>query len=128
VTKRDHRPGNGQQPAGAGGNAGDQRTILDGSTSLGLVSMPPAPSRAHCPASARLKNGPGTFTCRWLNKMQRIEVNQGTLKLDSDYTFMGNGMFQAKVGGEGSYGQFPRERARALDGTNEDRCAETAPT
>jgi len=64
-----------------------------------------------------VKNGPGTFTLSMLNKMQRIEVNQGTLKLDSDYTFMGNGMFQAKVGGDGSYGQFYVNGRAGLDGT-----------
>ncbi len=92
-------------------------TILDGSSSLGLVFNAAGSFAGALPGVSAVKNGPGTFTLSMLNKMQRIEVNQGTLKLDSDYRFMGNGMFQAKVGGDGSYGQFYVTGRAELDGT-----------
>ncbi len=92
-------------------------TILDGTSSLGLVFNAAGSFAGALPGVSAVKNGSGTFTLSMLNKMQRIEVNQGTLKLDSDYTFMGNGMFQAKVGGDGTYGQFYVNGRTALDGT-----------
>ena len=92
-------------------------TILDGSGSLGLVFDTAGSFAGSLPGVSATKNGPGTFTLSMLNKMRRIEVNQGTLKLDSDYTFMSNGMFQAKVNGDGSYGQFYVNGRAALDGT-----------
>jgi outer membrane autotransporter protein len=90
--------------------------ILDGFGSLGLVFNAGSFDGA-LPGVSAVKNGPGTFTLSMLNRMQRIEVNQGTLKLNKDYTFMSNGMFQAKVNGDGSYGQFYVNGRAALDGT-----------
>jgi hypothetical protein len=92
-------------------------TILDGSSSLALVFNAAGSFAGGLPGVSAVKNGPGTFTLSMLSKMQRIEVNQGTLKLESDYAFMGNGMFQAKVGGDGSYGQFYVNGRAGLDGT-----------
>jgi outer membrane autotransporter protein len=92
-------------------------TITDGSGSLGLVFSGSGALSSTLPALSATKNGPGTFTLSTLTRMQRIEVNQGTLKLDNDYSFMGNGTFQATVGGDGSYGQFYVNGRAALDGT-----------
>jgi len=92
-------------------------SIIDGSSSLGLVFSAAGSFAGALPGLSATKNGPGTFALSMLNKMQRIEVNQGTLKLDNDYTFMSGGAFQAKVGGDGSYGQFYVNGRAALDGT-----------
>src|SRR5262249_24144222 len=73
--------------------------ISDGSSSVGRVCNPAGSFSGALPAMSATKNGPGTFTLSSLPKMQSIEVNQGTLKVDSDYAFMGNGTFQARVGG-----------------------------
>jgi outer membrane autotransporter protein len=92
-------------------------TVLDGSSGLALVFNAAGSFGGALPGVSATKNGPGTFTLPTLNRMQRIEVNQGTLKIDSDYAFLGEGTFQAKVNGNGSYGQFTVNGKAALDGT-----------
>src|SRR5258705_7273898 len=92
-------------------------TVTDGTATLGLVFNSAGSFNGALPGLSATKNGPGTFTVSALNKMQRIEVNQGTLKVDNDYTFMSGGTFQAKVGGDGTYGRFFVNGWAALDGT-----------
>jgi outer membrane autotransporter protein len=92
-------------------------TVLDGSSGLALVFNAAGSYGGALPGVSATKNGPGTFTLSNLNRMQRIEVNQGTLKLDNNYAFLGDGVFQAKVNGNGSYGQFYVNGRAALDGT-----------
>ena len=92
-------------------------TVLDGSSGLALVFNAAGSYGGALPGVSATKNGPGTFTLPALNRMQRIEVNQGTLKIDSDYAFLGEGTFQAQVNGNGSCGQFYVNGRAALDGT-----------
>ncbi|HUL91104.1 MAG TPA: hypothetical protein VLV56_02050 [Burkholderiales bacterium] len=92
-------------------------TILDGSGSLALTFNATGSLSTALPGWSATKTGAGTFTLSMLNKMQRLEVDQGTLKLDNDYAFMSGGTFQARINGNGSYGQFYVTGQAALDGT-----------
>lgn len=68
------------------------------------------------PGVTAIKNGEGTFSLSMLNPMKHIEVNKGTLKLDNDYQLQSDGLFQAKVYGDGSNGQFFVNGDATLDG------------
>jgi uncharacterized protein with beta-barrel porin domain len=52
------------------------------------------------------KQGPGTFTLASLPTMKRMEVNQGTLEINSDYAMANDSTFQTNVNGDGSHGQL----------------------
>ncbi|MFM9881887.1 MAG: autotransporter domain-containing protein [Burkholderiales bacterium] len=91
-------------------------TFVSGSSGLGLVFDNAGSYGGGLPGVSAVKNGPGTFTLSMLNKMERIEVNQGTLRIDNDYSFLGSGSFQAKVYGDGTSGQFTVNGRAELDG------------
>jgi outer membrane autotransporter protein len=38
--------------------------------------------------------------------MQRLDMQQGTLRVESDYRFLGDGLFLAAIDGDGSHGRF----------------------
>jgi uncharacterized protein YhjY with autotransporter beta-barrel domain len=71
--------------------------VFDGAGSIGFTPM----AFEH-----GIKRGAGTFTVANLPSMQRIEIKQGVLQVNTDYQFSNNGSFETFVKGDGSFGQF----------------------
>ena len=63
---------------------------------------------AEAPFHSATKNGAGTFTYTPIGNhyFQNVTVNQGTLRLNGSHIFSNNGLFQARINGDGTYGQF----------------------
>lgn len=62
------------------------------------------------------KRGAGTFTVPSLPTMQRIDISEGVLQVNSGYQFAPAGAFQTRVNGDGSFGQFKVNGTAQLDG------------
>jgi uncharacterized protein YhjY with autotransporter beta-barrel domain len=91
-------------------------SFLNASSALSLEFNNSGSYAGGLPGVRAIKNGEGTFNLSLLNQMELIEVNKGTLKLNNDYDFLGTGLFQAKVYGDGSNGQFYVNGEAGLDG------------
>lgn len=91
-------------------------SFLNASSELSLEFNNSGSYAGGLPGVKAIKNGDGTFNLSLLNQMELIEVNKGTLKLNNDYDFLGTGLFQAKVYGDGSNGQFYVNGEAGLDG------------
>ncbi|MDH3567959.1 MAG: hypothetical protein OEM61_11490, partial [Desulfobacteraceae bacterium] len=63
-----------------------------------------------------IKQGPGTYSVPSLPTMQRIEVNQDTLQINSNYTMANDSNFQATVNGDGTNGLLKVEGTAQLAG------------
>ena len=63
-----------------------------------------------------IKQGAGTFMIPTLSTMQRLEMNGGTLQINSNYTMSSTGVFQAQVNGDGTYGQLKSTGNVGLNG------------
>ncbi|HEY6237489.1 MAG TPA: hypothetical protein VIW69_20485, partial [Candidatus Elarobacter sp.] len=92
-------------------------SIIDATSTLALAFNGAGSFGGALPGTSAVKDGAGTFTLSALPPLNHLEVNQGTLKLQSDYKFMSDGLFQAKVQGDGSYGQFYVDGSAGLGGT-----------
>ncbi len=79
------------------GSAGIDTLVFDGPGSTNLIPMAFENAR---------KQGAGTYSTAGLPTMQRIEVNQGILEIDGNYTMAGDSIFQTIVNGDSSYGQL----------------------
>jgi fibronectin-binding autotransporter adhesin len=64
-----------------------------------------------------IKNGPGTYTLSSLAQVKRLEMNGGTLAVNHSYQMPADGVFQARVNGDGSHGQFFVNGVAGLDGS-----------
>lgn len=64
-----------------------------------------------------LKYGSGTYTIPNLPTMQNIEITEGVLKTESDYTFANDGLFQTAVNSDGSFGKLHVVGSTYLDGS-----------
>jgi hypothetical protein len=69
--------------------------------------------------AAATKQGGGTFTLPTLATVQRLEVDEGTLRLNDSYAMADSGSFHARVNGDGSHGQLDVGGTATLDGTLE---------
>jgi uncharacterized protein YhjY with autotransporter beta-barrel domain len=63
-----------------------------------------------------LKQGAGTYTLPTLSTMERLEVKEGTLQLNSNYTMGSGSTFQTIVSGDGTHGQLKVGGTAGLDG------------
>jgi uncharacterized protein YhjY with autotransporter beta-barrel domain len=90
------------------GAAGTDTLVFEGAGSIGFIPMA---------FENAIKQGAGTYTMPNLPTMQRIEVNQGTLQINSDYTMANDSTFQAKLNGDASHGQLNVNGTAQLDGT-----------
>ncbi len=63
-----------------------------------------------------VKQGAGMFTVPTLSTMQRLEMNAGTLQINSSYTMSPTGVFQAQVNGDGTHGQLSSSGVIGLGG------------
>ncbi|WP_341888332.1 autotransporter outer membrane beta-barrel domain-containing protein [Variovorax sp. YR752] len=92
--------------------------VIRGSISGGLAASASSPGSltlqllnsgrfaGELPGNITVKAGPGTFSLATLKVMDRIEVRDGTLALDSGYSFAAHGNFVATVRGDGTHGRF----------------------
>lgn len=92
--------------------------VIRGSITGGLAASSSAPGSltlqllnsgrfaGELPGNITVKAGPGTFSLATLKAMDRIEVREGTLSLDSGYSLAAHGNFVATVRGDSSHGQF----------------------
>lgn len=62
------------------------------------------------------KQGPGTYHLPSLTTVQRLELSEGTLQIDSDYTMASDSSMQAMVYGDGSHGELVLAGTATLDG------------
>ncbi|GIL04857.1 MAG: hypothetical protein BroJett031_13770 [Betaproteobacteria bacterium] len=69
------------------------------------------------PGTEVVKRGEGTFTLAALPTMQRLDMQQGTLRVESDYRFAGDGLFLAAIDGDGSHGRFQVTGGARLGGS-----------
>jgi uncharacterized protein with beta-barrel porin domain len=63
-----------------------------------------------------IKQGAGTYSVTSLPTMQRIEIKQGVLHVNSDYQFSNSGFFKNFVNGDGGFGQLKVNGATELAG------------
>jgi uncharacterized protein with beta-barrel porin domain len=89
------------------GGAGTNTLLFDRAGSIGFV-----PSRF----DQATKRGAGTFTVPSLPTMQRIDISEGVLQVNSGYQFAEAGVFQSRVNGDGTFGQFKVNGTTQLDG------------
>ncbi|MBC2704105.1 autotransporter outer membrane beta-barrel domain-containing protein [Desulfobacula sp.] len=89
------------------GAAGIDTLIFDGLGSIDFV--PTAFENA-------VKQGAGIYSATSLPTMQRIEVNQGTLQIDSNYAMADDASFKTYVNGDGSHGQLNVNGKAQLNG------------
>jgi outer membrane autotransporter protein len=89
------------------GGTGTDTLVFQGAGSIGFTPID---------FENAIKQGAGTFTAANLGTMRRIEVNQGTLEVNSDYAMANDSTFQAKVNGDGSHGQLKVNGTTTLDG------------
>jgi hypothetical protein len=62
------------------------------------------------------KRGAGTFTVPTLSTMQRLDMNEGTLQINSNYQMGAGSTFGATVNGDGSHGQLRVNGTAGLTG------------
>jgi uncharacterized protein YhjY with autotransporter beta-barrel domain len=91
------------------GAAGTDSLVFEGAGSIGFTFSPIAFENA-------IKQGAGTYTVPSLPTMQRIEVNQGTLQINSNYAMANDSTFQTNVNGDGSHGQLKVNGTAGLAG------------
>lgn len=94
---------NGAIAPGAGSNT----LVFDGAGTLGY---------SFAGFENAVKQGAGRFTLAELPTMQRLEISQGVLQVNTDYQFSSGGSFQTVVNGDGSFGQFAVNGSTQLAG------------
>jgi subtilase-type serine protease len=87
--------------------AGIDTLVLDGAGSLGGTPVA---------FESAVKQGRGTYALPGLAPLQHLAVKEGTLRLNSSYTFAPSGTFQAAVYGDGSHGQLSVAGTATLGG------------
>ena len=63
-----------------------------------------------------VKHGAGTYSVASLPTMERIEINQGTLQIDSSYAMADDSSFRTYMNGDGSHGQLNVNGKAQLNG------------
>ena len=94
----------GRLDAGSGTDA----LVVEGAGSLGIT-----PTNFE----QTVKQGAGTYVVMNLPTMQRIEVREGTLQVNSGYRFADTGTVQTTVYGDGSHGRLAVAWTATLGGT-----------
>jgi uncharacterized protein YhjY with autotransporter beta-barrel domain len=89
------------------GGAGTDTLVFEKTGSIGFV--PAGFEQA-------TKRGAGTFTVASLPTMQRIDIPEGVLQVNSSYQFADTGVLQSRVNGDGTFGQFKVNGTVQLDG------------
>lgn len=69
------------------------------------------------PGNIAIKLGAGTYSLATLRTLDRLEVHEGTLALDSGYTMASGSRFVATVRGDGSHGQLHVRGQASLAGS-----------
>jgi hypothetical protein len=105
VTRGDIDLGSGTDTLLMRGTTIVEGTVMDDGSRLTLEISGSGSIGGALHGSTAIKNGEGTFSIASLPSLQRIEVHQGTLQVESDYQFRGDGLFLATVSGSGS-GRF----------------------
>ncbi len=77
--------------------AGIDTLVIDGAGSLGITPVA---------FESAVKQGGGTYVLPGLGPLQHLAVKEGTLRLNSSYTFAPTGTFQATVYNDGSHGRL----------------------
>jgi len=70
------------------GSTGMDTLVFDGAGGIGFTPMA---------FENAIKQGAGTFTVASLPTMQRVEIKQGVLEVNSNYQFSNSGFFQTNV-------------------------------
>ncbi len=89
------------------GAAGIDTLMLDGPGSIDFIPMA---------FENAVKQGPGTYSVPSLPTMERMEVNEGTLEINSSYSMANDSTFQAQVKSDGSHGQLKVNGTAQLNG------------
>ncbi|MEA1947231.1 MAG: autotransporter domain-containing protein [Thermodesulfobacteriota bacterium] len=89
------------------GAAGIDTLMFDGPGSIDFIPMA---------FENAVKQGAGTYSASGLPTMQRIEVNQGTLQIDSSYAMADDSSFRTYINGDGSHGQLNVNGKAQLNG------------
>jgi uncharacterized protein YhjY with autotransporter beta-barrel domain len=79
------------------GANGIDTLVFEGAGSIGITPMT---------FENAIKQGPATYSVAGLPTMQRIEIKQGVLQVNSNYQFSDSGFLETFVSGDGSFGQF----------------------
>ncbi len=89
------------------GGAGIDSLVFDGTGSIAFTPMA---------FENAIKQGAGTYTLANLPTMQRIEIKQGILQVNNNYSMPNDSTFQTVVNGDGSFGKFKVNGTTGLAG------------